>query len=212
VVTITRPYRCRPLAERRIRHQKQEASVAVRRTTIKREVGPALDKVIEPGDQIIAGTWAMTGPGPWLDMLLMLPFLAFGVTGITTGASPGVWGSLPTLLSLILVFRRRPVFVAVTEHQLICYRLSRMTNDPDRLLFRAPLLAVRVTCPGRSWPRQTSIRYDGPGAEERGLRLNVTGSWRRDLDEVLAALHTRGASVAGLPPAQAASPRKIFSR
>jgi hypothetical protein len=185
--------------------------VAVRRTTIKREVGPALGKVIEPGDQIVAGTWAMAGPGLWLDMLGILPFFAAGVAGITAGASPGVWGFLSALLSLISVFGRRPVFVAVTERQLICYRLSRMTNDPDRLLFRAPLLAVRVTCPGGSGPRRTSIRYDGPGAGERGLRLSVTGSWRRDLDEVLAALHARGASVAGLPPAQAASVGKIFS-
>lgn len=174
--------------------------MAVRRSTIKREVGPALGKVMEPGDQIVAGTWAVAGPGPWLDMLATVPFLAFGAFGITTGASPGAWGFLPALLSVVLPFRRRPVFVAVTERQFICYRLSWMTNDPVRMLFRAPLLAVRVTGQGRRWPQQTSIRYDGPGAEERGLRLNVTGRWRRDLDEVLAALHARGASVAGPPP------------
>ena len=172
--------------------------MAVRRNTIKREVGPALYKVMEPGDQIIAGTWAMAGPTPWLDTLVAVPFIAFSVAGFTTGASPSpLWGVTPSLVPLVLLVWRRPVFVAVTERQLICYRLSRMTNEPVRLMFCAPLLAVRVTSLGRSGPRSTSIRYDGPGAEKRSLRLNVIGRWRQDLDEVLAALHARGASVAG---------------
>jgi hypothetical protein len=207
VVVVIRLLCCCPLAERRIDpDQGQEARLAVRRNTIKRKIGPALCKVMEPGDQIIAGTWAMAGPGPWLDMLGVVPFIAFAAAGFTTGASPSpLWGGVtPSLVPLVSLARRRPVFVAVTERQLICYRLSRMTNEPVRLMFCAPLLAVRVTSLGRSAPRSTSIRYDGPGAERRSLRLNVTGRWRQDLDEVLAALHARGASVAGLLPAQAA--------
>jgi hypothetical protein len=61
-------------------------------------------------------------------------------------------------------------------------------------------------------PRSRSIRYYGPGAEGRSLRLNVIGRWRRDLDEVLAALYARGASVAGLPSAQAAPLGETFSQ
>ena len=186
--------------------QEREARLAVRRNTIKREVGPALDKVMEPGDQIIAGTWAMAGPGRWLDLLAVVPFFAFSEVAFTTGASPSpLWGVTPSLVPLVLLAWRRPVFVAVTERQLICYRLSRMTNEPVRLTFGAPLLAVRMTSLGRSVARSTSIRYDGPGAEGRSLRLTVTGRWRQDLDEVLAALHARGASVAGPLPAQAAA-------
>jgi hypothetical protein len=99
-------------------------------------------------------------------------------------------------------FLSRPVFVAVTQRQLICYRLSGMTGRPVRLLFSAPLAAVRVT-PGHRMPVWVtcwrSIRYAGPGAEGRNLQLTVGWSQRRQLDEVLAALHARGASVAGFP-------------
>lgn len=192
--------------------QEREARLAVRRNTIKREVGPALCKVMEPGEQVIAGTWAMAGPGPWLDMFGVVPFIAFEVARITAGAGPGAWSFVPSLVPLALLVWRRPMFVAVTERQLICYRLSRMTSEPVRLLFCAPLLAVRVTSLGRSAPRSASIRYDGPGAEGRSLRLNVTGRWRQDLDEVLTALHARGASVAGLPSARAAAVGETFSQ
>jgi hypothetical protein len=220
VVAVICLPRCRPLAERRIRHQEREACVGVRRSTIKLQVGPALYRVMEPGDQIIAGTWAMAGPGPWLDMLgaaLCAPFIALGVAGLTTGAGPGpFWvGAAPGLLSLVplvMLFWRRPVFVAVTQRQLICYRLFRMTNVPARLLFCAPPPTVRVTRMGRRMPGWRSIRYNGPGAEGRSLRLNVAWPWRRDLDEVLAALHARGASVAGLPSTQAAPLGETFSQ
>jgi hypothetical protein len=176
--------------------------VAVRRKTIKREVGPALRAVLEPGDQIVAETWAITGPGPWLDVAGAVIVMALEFAGFKFGAG-AFWGSLTLVCApLALQLMRRSVFVAVTERELICYRLSRMTNDPDRLWFRAPLLTVRVTSlEPVVFSRWRSIRYDGPGADGRGLRLNVYGRWRRDLDDVLAVLHTQGASMAGLPPA-----------
>jgi hypothetical protein len=177
--------------------------VAVRRKTIKRTVGPALYQVMEPGDQIIAGTFASAGLGPWLDMAgfaTSTVLLAVGFPGTAPGTSPEfLWYLAPNLLPLVMVFMRKPVFVAVTQRQLICYRLSRMDNEPARPLFCAPLLAVRVTSLGRSMPGWRSVRYDGPGAEGRSLRLNVHGRWRRDLDEVLAALQAQGASVAPEP-------------
>lgn len=37
----------------------------------------------------------------------------------------------------------------------------------------------------------------GPGAEGRSLRFNVSGRWRRDLNEILAALQVGGAAVDG---------------
>jgi hypothetical protein len=154
---------------------------------------------MEPGEQIIAGTWAVTGPTPWLEMLSAVPYaLVLAVAGITTSANLVPFWELVNLASLLLLFMRRPVFVAVTQRQLICYRLSRMNNAPVRLLFCAPLPSTRVTT-SASAPRWRSIRYDGPGAEGRSLRLNVAGRWRQDLDEVLAALQAQGGSVESLP-------------
>jgi hypothetical protein len=178
--------------------------MSVRRNTIKREVGPALYSVMEPGDQIVAGTWAAAGIGPWLDVVAAMLVVAFALVGVKLGDGP-TWATFGViLLPLLRVGTRRPVFVAVTQRQLICYRLSRVTNSPGRLLFCAALPAVRVTSLRRTVPGWRSIRYDGPGAGERGLRLNVPGSWRQDLDEVLPALNALGASVSGLPAVQAA--------
>lgn len=183
--------------------------MAVRRSTVKRTVGPALYRVMEPGDQIIAGTWAQTGPALWLEMLGGIPFVLM-VAGITTSATFQPFAPLfSVVLPLVLVFVRKPVFVAVTQRQLICYRLGRMDNAPGRLLFCAPVSATRVTYLGSSGPRWKAIRYEGPGAEGRSLRLNVGGRWRQDLDEVLAVLPAHGGSVES-PPGTGHALREIF--
>jgi len=179
----------------------------VRRQIVKRRAGAALYEVMEPGDQIMAGTLAMTGPSALWELLLALPALAGGVAG-----AANLFGdlSLPLLISPVLVFvpfllawplqlSRRPVFVAVTQRQFICYGLSRFGNEPSRLLFSAPLEAVRTTVLGRRMPNWRAVRYRGPGAEGRGLRFNVKGRWRRDLTDVLAALQAGGAAVHGAP-------------
>jgi hypothetical protein len=177
--------------------------VAVRRNTIKRAVGPALYRVMEPGDQIIAGTWATQGAGLWVETLVVAALTALGLV-IPLGADPAsflAWCAplfLGTLVPLVSPAWRRPVFVAVTQRQLICYRLS-MVNEPGRILVCAPLAFVRVTYLGRRMPLGRSIRYDVPGAQRPSLRLNVPARWLRDLDEVLAALRAQGVSVAGTP-------------
>jgi hypothetical protein len=180
----------------------------VRREAVRRRVGPVLYQVMEPGDQIIAGTWAMSGWSAAWDALAGLPAIAGGVVGAgglfgsfnpPSGFGVTVGLGLGPVVLLPLQFWRRPVFVAVTRQQLICCRLSRMGGEPTRLLFRAPLAAVRMTSLRGGALRWRSVRYTGPGADGRGLRLNVHGRWREDLDEVLAALQAGGAAVEGLP-------------
>jgi hypothetical protein len=182
----------------------------VRREVVKRRVGSALYQVMEPGDQIMAGALAMTGPTPAWDLLLALPALAGGAAAAANlfgGSSP------PQLLAPVLVFvpflfawplqlSRKPVFVAVTQRQLICYRMSRLGNEPFRLMFSTPLEAVRMTRLGGRMPNWRAVRYSGPGADGSGLRLNVSNRWRHDLDEVLAALQAGGAAVDGMPPSR----------
>jgi hypothetical protein len=145
---------------------------------------------------------AVTIAGPAAAPPLPSPWLFFAPTGVFV------------VVVLALGFLSRPVFVAVTQRQLICYRLSRMAGRPVRLLFSAPLAAVRVT-PGRRMPvwmgGWRSIRYDGPGAEGRGLRLAVGWPQRRQLDEVLAALRDRGASVTGAPDPRLGRPPPMRS-
>ena len=180
----------------------------MRAEAVKRQVGPAIYQAMEPGDQIIAGTLAMPGSAPAWDALAALPAIPVGIAGginfFTNVSSPifGVLagiGVLSAFLMLPLQFRRAPVFVAVTRQQLICYRLSRMGNEPARVQFCAPLASVRITSLGSALPRWRSVRYNGPGADDRGLRLNVHGRWRKDLEEVLAALQSSGAAVEPTP-------------
>jgi hypothetical protein len=176
-----------------------------RREVVKRRVEPALHKVMQPGDQITAGTWALSGSAPAWDALAGLPAIAGGVAGaaglVSNYSPPADLAAIGLGLAPFALFplqlRRSPVFVAVTRDQLICYRLSRIGNQPARLLFCAPLAAVRMTILGNGALRWRSVRYRGPGAGDRGLRLNVPGRWRADLDEVLAALRAGGAAVDG---------------
>jgi hypothetical protein len=182
----------------------------VRKEVVKRRVGPALYQAMEPGDEIVAGTWAMSGCSPAWDVLAGVPGIASGVAGSVglfsnSTASPGlalVGLGLSPLILVPLQLGRRPLFIAVTQRQFICYRLSRLGSEPTRLLFCAPLASVRITSLGSGAPRWRSVRYTGPGAGYRDLRLNVYGRWRKDLDEVLAALQAGGAAVEGTPRAE----------
>lgn len=129
------------------------------------------------GNSALRTSSAVTGPDPLLDLATNLP--ALGVLFVSIGARAEVialWGGAASwLLSTVLVFSRRPVFIAVTERQLICYRLSRIGSEPIRLLFCAPLITLSMTSVGRGALRWRSVRYSGPGAEGSSLRLNVRG-------------------------------------
>jgi hypothetical protein len=166
---------------------------------------------MEPGDQIMAGALAMTGPSPVWELLLTLPALAAGVAGAANlfgNFNPPqlllgpVLVFVPFLIAWPLQLRRKPVFVAVTQRQFICYGMSRFGREPSRLLSSAPLAAVRVTNLGGRMPNWGAVRYSSPGIGGRSLRFNVSGRWRRDLNEVLAALQVGGAAVDGRPPSR----------
>jgi hypothetical protein len=182
----------------------------VRREVLKRRVGPALYQVMEPGDQIVAGALAMTGPTPAWDLLFALPALIGGTIaaeGLFSSFGPPqplgpIFVFVPFLFALPLQLSRKPVFVAVTQRQFICYRMSRFGNEPSDLLFRTPLEAVRMTRLGGRVPNWRAVRYSGPGAEGSSVRFNVSNRWRRDLDDVLTALQAGGAAVDGMPPSR----------
>ncbi len=182
----------------------------MRRDIVKRRVGPALYEAMEPGDQIISGALAMTGPSPAWELLLVLPALAgtvAGAAGLFSNFSPPqllgpVLAFVPFLFAWPLQLRRKPVFVAVTQRQLICYGMSRFGNVPSHLLFSAPLETVRVTNLGGRVPIWGSVKYYGPGVDGRSLRLNASRRWRKDLNEVLVALQVGGAALDGMPPSR----------
>jgi hypothetical protein len=171
--------------------------VAVRRKTIKLQVEPALREVMEPDDEIMAGMLAMAGLSPLTEIMVSLPVIVFTFAGIGAGRDIlGIWITLlGSWLTLAITLRRRSVFVAVTQRQLICCRLAKFGNEPVRPLFCTPLTAVRITGTGRRTLSWKSVRYIGPGAKDRGMQFHVYRSWLKDLAEVLTALETGGAAV-----------------
>jgi hypothetical protein len=106
---------------------------------------------------------------------------------------------LPSVIAVILAvpFRHQPVFLAVTDRQLICVRMSG--TWPTKVRFRIPRLAARVQGGPRT-VRSRSITYFGPGARDWGLRFTAAGPWRQDLDDLVAVLQAGGTPVNGYVP------------
>jgi hypothetical protein len=175
------------------------------RNKVRGRVGPALYSVLEPGEVIVAGVLADAGPRPSLDMLAALAAIGVGIagtfdllgSGLTPGARTvlGIVSFTAWLAPAVAAMMRKPVFAAVTQRSLICYRLSRFGHDPVRLLFRAPPDAVHLTDSARRGRLWSAVRYRGPGASKRAVRLSIAWYWRQDLHQVLTALQFAGAAV-----------------
>jgi hypothetical protein len=179
----------------------------------KRSVGPALYRVMEPGEQILAGAFGRVGRlHPWaawatfvtwtVGALVTAPFLDLIPRPLPVTELLGmsvVIVMTPTLTAEVGL--HRGVFLAVTDRQLICVRMRqgapvrpRKIGPRTAVRFHVPLESVRL----RTWPggeRSTSVTYLGPGVRKSGLRVTTTGIWREDLDEVVSALRARAVPV-----------------
>jgi hypothetical protein len=174
------------------------------RNKVKGRIGPALYSVMEPGDDVLAGVLAESGPGPRFDLLAGLASVGLAIVSLYDLSGPGLnrvagldlsaVSFIGWLVTALISVARKPVFIAVTQRSLICYRVSRLDHSPVRLLFRGPPSSVRITGSGRGLLR-SSVRYTGPGAGEHGLRLTIRRPWRCDLEAVLTTLQLAGAAV-----------------
>lgn len=182
---------------------------AVRRAQTRLLVGPALYQVMEPGEQILAGTCGWTGrrrtwrsPGEALvfavGLVVDAPFHLLGREPLVVSIALGIVLYGAPVLSAAMRGRNRPAFLAVTDRQLICVAASRTRGV--RQLFHSPLAMVRMRGAPRG-PRARTVTYLGPGAKDRGTRITVTGVWRRDLDDIVAILQGHGIPVDGYVPA-----------
>jgi hypothetical protein len=152
------------------------------RTAIKRRANAALFQIIDPDDQIVAGTWALTGPPVWLDLLHAVGLLKF---------VPLLGQFVPPVDLLVPVVGRR-TYVAVTRRRMIFIRLSWPKNKPRQVVLDVPVSAVRISGNRRGLALD-SVRYSGPGDSHLGV--STPRHWRFDFDEVLAAMHVGGASI-----------------
>jgi hypothetical protein len=131
--------------------------MAVRKETIKKQANEMVVQALQPGEQIVSGVYAITGPSPWL----------------------------MNQLGLLGQFFIDYYYVAVTQQQVIFVKMNRVSNRPKEIAFTAPLQSVGITDYRRNamW---SSFRYNVPTAA-KPLRLNVHRIWRQELDALVGA-------------------------
>ncbi len=152
--------------------------MAVRKETVKRQFSEAFPAVLEPGERVITGTLAQSGPTPWL---------------------AGAIGILIMVLAGMRIY-----FLAVTDRRVLFMRASMLTSRPKGLAWADPRGAATVAdvvADAKLWNHFVYLR---PG--QKRLRLNVHRFWRDELKEVLEALSipTPGAAAPPPPPPPAA--------
>jgi hypothetical protein len=131
--------------------------MAVRKETIKKQANEMAARALQPGEPIISGVYAITGPSPWL------------------------MNQLGLLGQLFVDY----YYVAVTPQQIIFVKMNRVSNRPKEIAFTAPLQSVRIADYNRAtlW---SSFKYHTPTAA-KPLRLNVHRIWRQELDALVGA-------------------------
>ena len=146
--------------------------MAVRKETIKQQFVEALPAVLEPGEQVQAGAYLVSGPSPlWVAGLL-------GLSGM-------------------LLFNVRYYYLAVTDRRVIFYAASFWSSRPKALAWADPRGSVSISdvvTDAKLWNR---MLFSRPGAE-KPLRLNVHAFWREEMKGVVSAL--TGSPLPPAPP------------
>jgi hypothetical protein len=131
--------------------------MAVRKESIKKQANEMVAQALQPGEQIVSGVYAITGPSPWL----------------------------MNQLGLLGQFFVDYYYVAVTQQQIIFVKMNRLSNRPKEIAFTSPLQNARIHDYNRAalW---SSFKYTTPTAA-KPLRLNVHRIWRQELDALVGA-------------------------
>jgi len=151
--------------------------MAVRKETIKQQFDAIVPTVLEPGEQVQAAAFCVTGPNPMLSQGL------FGLLG---------W----------LIFHVRPYYVVATDRRVVFLKSSIWTTRPTGFGFadrRSTVSISDVNTEAKLW---NSARYSSPS--EPKLRLNFHVFWRDETRQLAGALADR---ISGTIAARADEPR-----
>jgi hypothetical protein len=131
--------------------------MAIRKETIKKQANEMIAATMQPGDEVVSGVYAITGPSPWL----------------------------MNELGLIGQFFIDYYYVAVTRQQVIFVQMNRLSNRPKQIVFAAPAQSMQISDFKRKalW---SSFRYQTPDTP-KPRRLNVHRVWRDELDALVGA-------------------------
>jgi hypothetical protein len=140
--------------------------VAIRKSTMQEQVAEAI-KQIAPDDRPVVTIHTITGPSPWLMSQL------------------GVLGQ----------FFVKYYFITVTDQAVVFHKASRMSNRPKELAFAIPRAeGAKLITDVRRRTLWSSFHFLIPG-DTKPTRINVQRYWRKELDELVAALSTTDAAV-----------------
>jgi hypothetical protein len=148
--------------------------MAIRKETIKKQFMEVLPAALEPGEQMQAGTFCVSGPNPMLSQGLL------GVIGM-------------------LLFGMRWYFVAVTDRRVVFLKASYWTGRPSGFAWADPRSSVSVSDVNMSAKVWGHFRYTSP-TKPSPLRLNVQRFWLDEGSAVVAALAPTSAAPSPTDP------------
>lgn len=140
-----------------------------------------LSQLVEPGDEIVATFWGLTGwsmnlwmvTNQFFAVLVILPFILnlprLYDVDIALAFTVGV------LLSASYLTRPALVIAVTRRRQLLCCRTSRPFHR--RTISQAPIETARLADFRRGW-LFSRLRYMGPGTKGSTVRLNVPAACR----------------------------------
>jgi hypothetical protein len=171
----------------------------------KRRQQEALSHELQAGEHVTASAAAMSDPSRLAAAVVLAAAFALTAAGLASLLGPwlrpipgsAVIGVALPVLGLGIAFLSRPVYVAVTNRRLICWRLSRARGTSRQPALAAPLADLRIVS-YRAGRHGTSIRCEIPG--HRPIRLDMRRAGCADFAEVDAALARSGAFTRLDPP------------
>ncbi len=149
--------------------------MAVRKETIKQQFAEAMPAVLEPGEQVQAGAYCISGPNPlWSQGLLgMLSYAVFGM---------------------------RYYYLAVTDRRVLFMKASLWSARPQGLAFADPRDSVTISDVHTDAKLWNWCKYTGPTKQD--LRLNFHAFWRDEMRQLVQILadRTQGTVSSAEPP------------
>ena len=158
------------------------------RVARERQAEEALGCDLLPGERIANGSLVTSGlsrRGSAALLAVWLVLAAAGLEGLLGPLQAGPVTALASLSSLGLGvwFLYRPMYAAVTDRRLICFRLSRLRGTPRRPALTVPLADLRVVN-YRSGKYGTSVWCECPG--RRPMLLHAGREEFAGVDRALA--------------------------
>jgi len=152
--------------------------VAFRKEKIKAQFDAAVPPALEPGEQVLAGTYCQTGPSPWLQ------------------------GGIGLLIMLLM--GAKWYYLVVTDRRLLWFRASMWSQRPKGAVEADPRSGIQIHDVDVDNVIWSKFRVQRPNGKD--VRVNVHRIWRDEVQQMITALTGQGTPQPVEPPAPAAQP------